>query len=328
MSNSSKLFGHLAVFLAYTIFGFNIIVCKELSNSNIISPLGLFFFRAMGATVLFWITSLFLWLKRTVSSYNPSLETFKEAAKRQQEHVEKKDLLKIFIASMLGLFLTQYTFLKGITLTTSLDCSIIIVTTPIFTMFVAAIVLKEPITIKKALGVVISFVGILALIFYSAHTDNGVTKTSPIGVIYLLSNCLCFALYLGTFRPLISKYSVVTFMKWMFLFSFIASIPFSFKEISSLDYSIIPKNYYMELAFLVICSTFIAYFLIPIGQKRLRPTVISLYTYVQPLIASGMSIYLKQDTIGWQKILAAVAVITGVVLVNKSRAAENNNSSN
>ena len=80
-------------------------------------------------------------------------------------------------------------------------------------------------------------------------------------------------------------------------------------------------TYLLELGYIILFATFIAYFLLPIGQKRLRPTVVSLYTYVQPLIGMVMSICLGMDTLGWQKIVAAILVFTGVILVNKSRAA-------
>ena len=301
MKANSKLFGHLAVFVAYTIFGFNIIICKNLSNLSLISPIGLFNFRAIGATLLFWLISFFM----------------------PKEKVPFSDLWKIFIASMLGLFLTQLTFLKAIKITTPLDTSIITSITPIFTMFVAAIALKEPITLKKAGGVAISFAGVIMLILNSVHISNGsVTETQPFGIVLMIFNCLFFATYLGVFRPLIAKYNVVTFMKWMFLFSMLVSVPLNLKEMTHLNFSLMPTNYLLELGFLILFSTFIAYFLIPIGQKSLRPTVISLYAYLQPLIATITSIYLGMDKLSWQKIVAATLVFTGVILVNKSRAAD------
>lgn len=296
---NNKIIGHTACFTAYLIFGINIIICKDLANSKIISPLGLFCFRAVGAALLFWIISFFM----------------------PKEKVDKKDLIKIFVASMLGLFLTQITFLKAITMTTPLDTSILTSGSPIFTMFVAAIALKEPITWKKGVGVLISFCGIIMLILNSVSANGGVTETKPLGVILMLSNSLCFAMYLGIFRPIISKYSVITFMKWMFLFSTIVSLPLEIKSLILIDYINIPLNYYLELGFLIVFSTFIAYFLVPIGQKILRPTVISLYSYLQPIIASIISIWIGMDIITWQKIIAAVAVVCGAVLVNKSRAA-------
>lgn len=298
-TNNNKLIGHAAAFTAYAIFGFNIIVCKGIANSNIISPIGLFTLRALGASALLWLASIFM----------------------PKEKIDRADFGKIFIASMLGLFLTQMTFLVGITITTSLDTAIISPLVPIFTMIVAAIALKEPITLKKAGGVIIGFAGVVMLILNSVSIgSNGVSETKPLGVILLIFNNVFFAMYLGIFRPLIAKYSVVTFMKWMFLFSLLVSLPFSVTDLASVNYSTIPTNYYLELAYLVVMATFVAYFLIPVGQKSLRPTVVSLYTYLQPLIAAVMSIYLGMDSLNWQKMVAAILVVVGVIMVNKSKA--------
>jgi drug/metabolite transporter (DMT)-like permease len=297
-----KSLGHISAFIAYTIFGFNIIICRDLSTLALVSPMGLFCFRAIGAAALFWLVSLFL----------------------PKEKVEKKDFLQIFIASMLGLFLTQVSFLKASTMTTPFDTSILTPLTPIFTMFIAAIALKEPITLKKAGGVALSFIGVIFLVFNTVRAGNGVTETQPMGIVYMVGNCIFFALYLGIFRPLIAKYHVVTFMKWMFLFSAIVAIPFDIKELAHINLIALPTKYLFELGFLILFATFIAYFLIPIGQKVLRPTVISLYGYLQPIIATIMSIATGMDTLTWQKVLAAALVFTGVVLVNKSRAATQN----
>ena len=295
-----KSLGHISAFIAYSIFGFNIIICRDLSTLALISPMGLLCFRVAGAAALFWLTSLFL----------------------PKEKVDVKDFPKIFLASMLGLFLTQWSFLKASTMTTPFDTSILTPLTPIFTMFIAAIVLKEPITLKKAGGVALSFIGVIFLVFNTVRVDsNSITETQPMGIVYMIGNCIFFAMYLGAFRPLITKYSVVTFMKWMFLFSAIVAIPFDIKELVHLNMAAMPAKYLLELGFVILFSTFVAYFLIPVGQKVLRPTVISLYGYLQPIIATVMGIVTGMDHLTWQKIIAAALVFTGVILVNKSRAA-------
>lgn len=297
---NTKVWGHLAVLGAYTIFGFNIIVCKELTNAHLISSLGLFCFRSTGACLLFWLISLFL----------------------PKEKVPFKDLCGIFIASMLGFFLTQLSYLESSKFTTPLDTSIITSTTPIFTMFVAAIALKEPITFKKAGGVALSFAGIIMLVLNTISiSSSSVSETKPIGILLMIGNCVFFASYLGIFRPLISKYHVVTFMKWIFLFSTVIALPLDIKELTRLPYTSMSTNFILELGYIIVFATFIAYFLLPIGQKQLRPTVVSLYTYVQPLIGMVTSIALGMDRLGWQKIVAAVLVFTGVIMVNRSRAA-------
>ena len=289
--------GHIACLTAYTIFGLNIVICKDLTSSGTISPLALFTIRSLGAGALFWIISLFM----------------------PKQSVERSDLPKILVASILGFFLTQICFLMAISRITPMDCSIVSSLSPIYTMFIAAYVLKEPLSAQKIGGVVLSLCGIIYLILNSVTSTATVVQTTPLGVLLMLGNSLCFSLYLGIFKPTISKYSVVTFMKWIFLFASLLSLPFSARELLSIEFSALPTSYLAELAFLVICATFITYFLIPVGQKILRPTLVSMYSYVQPIVAIVVSIYVGMDTLSWQKVLAAITVFTGVVLVSYSK---------
>ena len=275
MKTSDKLKGHLSIAAAYTIFGLNLVFCKDIANSQTVSPYVLFTLRAIGASVLFWLLSMLM----------------------PREKV-----------------------LMAITMTSAIDTAIIGTLGPIFTMFFAFFFLGEPITGKKAGGVALSFVGILLLIFNSVQS-GGAAATSPWGVILLLVNSLSFSLYLGLFRPLISKYSVITFMKWSFLFSLLLSLPISARGLVTTDFAAIPVNVRWEIGYLILFATFFAYFLIPYGQKFIRPTLVSMYSYVQPIIAAVVSIWAGVDTLSWQKVLASALVVGGVVLVSRSRAA-------
>ena len=295
---SDKLLGHLSVAGAYTIFGLNIVFCKDIANSEVISPVVLFTLRALGASALFWLLSFLM----------------------PRERVERGDFPKIALASFVGLFVPQMTFLMAITMATTIDTAIIGTLGPIFTMIFAFLFLKEPITGKKAGGVVLSFAGVVFLILNSVH-QGGASATSTMGIFLLLLNCVSFSLYLGVFRPLISKYSVVTFMKWMFLFSLILVLPFSAKGLMETDFAAIPTKVCWEIGYLVFFATFVAYFLIPFGQKRIRPTLVSMYNYLQPIIAAVVSIWIGMDVITWKKLAATTLIVVGVILVNRSRAA-------
>jgi drug/metabolite transporter (DMT)-like permease len=297
MKSSTNISGHIACFTAYAIFGVNIIVCKDLTSGHLISPIGIFTLRSLGAGLMFWILSLFL----------------------PAEKVEKKDYLKILAAAFLGYFLTQLSFLMAIPDVTPMHCSIISSMSPIYTMFIAAIVLKEPLSYQKAGGVLLSFAGIIYLIITRVATPGGAAETTPFGIFMLILNVLSFSMYLGIFKPLIAKYSVVTFMNWIFLFSAIVAVPFSTKGLISTDWAGIPAIQYAELSYLIICATFISYFLIPVAQKRIRPTLISMYSYVQPIIAIAVSIAIGMDTLTWQKALATLLVFSGLIIVNYSR---------
>ena len=225
MKNS--IFGHIACFTAYLIFGLNIVVCKDLTSSSTFSPLALFTLRSIGAGTLFWLISFF----------------------RPKERVERRDLPKIFAASVLGFFFAQISFLVAISRITPMDCSIVASLSPLYTMFIAAYALKEPLSAQKIGGVVLSLCGIIYLILSSTAASSGVVQTTPMGVLLIVANSLCFSLYLGIFKPIISKYSVVTFMKWIFLFSSIMSLPFTAEELVRTNFAELPISYLAELAF-------------------------------------------------------------------------------
>ena len=300
MKNTSTISGHIACFTAYAIFGVNIIVCKDLTSGHLISPITIFTLRSLGAGLMFWILSLFF----------PS------------EKVEKKDYLKILAAAFLGYFVTQLTFLVAIPDVTPMHCSIISAMSPIYTMFIAAIVLKEPLSWQKAIGVAVSLCGILFLILNNTG-GSGASESSLSGLLLMFLNSISFSLYLGIFKPVIQKYSVLTFMKWIFLFSAIMSLPMSFREICSLSWIRIPAIQMWELGFLIVFATFISYFLIPLGQKAIRPTLVSMYSYIQPIIATIISIIIGMDILTWQKILASAMVFAGVFIVSGSKTKNN-----
>ncbi len=302
MASRDSITGHAAALIAYAIFGFNIIVCKDLTSGHLIPPLGIFTLRSLIAGALFWLVSAFL----------------------PKEKVDRKDYIRIFAASLLGFFTCQVTFLVGIPYITPMDCSILTAMSPIYTMAIAALVIKEPITWKKAGGVAISFAGIIYLIVSRVATPGGITESTPFGIFMIILNSLSFSMYLGIFKPLIAKYSAVTFMKWIFLFSACVATPFSLKGLINVEWAAIPSIQYAELAYLIICATFITYFLIPVAQRRIRPTLVSMYSYVQPIIAIVISIVIGTDILTWQKVLAAAMVFGGVIIVSYSRSASKN----
>ena len=276
-----KWVGHLAAAGAYAIFGFNIIFNKDIANDGTVSPMVMFVLRAFGATVLFWLLSLVL----------------------PREKVPARDMWKIALASFVGLFLPQVSFLFAIEQATPVITAVMGALCPVYTMCFAFLFLGEPITLKKAGGVAMSLGGALLLIFNSTRAAGPVAETTVLGVILLLVN------------------GVVTLMKWMFLFSLLISLPFAWDGLFHTDYASLRPAVQWEIAYVVVFATFVAYFLIPVGQKHLRPTLVSMYSYLQPLIAAAISVFIGMDRLTWQKVLAAVLVFAGVALVSRSRAA-------
>ena len=185
-------------------------------------------------------------------------------------------------------------------MTTAVDASVLGLMTPVMTMVVAAVVLKDRITWQGVLGLGVSLAGVLFIVLNSVTAASGAEHTSFGGVLLMFVNATAFACYVGVFKPIIQKYHVVTFMKWMFLFSTLYALPFSGGVLS------------------IEGATFVAYFLIPVGQKRLKPVLVCMYSYVQPVVAMCISLAVGLDTMTWAKGVATVLVFAGVGIVNFS----------
>ena len=291
----SALVGNLACFAAYAIFGFNIVSCKQIALDGNVTPMALFCLRSFGATALFWIWSMFT---------------------APHEHIHREDVWKVVVASFLGLFMTQLSFLFAITKTTAIDASIMSTLSPIMTLLISAVAIKEKVTWSGVAGIALSLVGVMILIYNCVSIRSGANSTSIWGILGMLVNALCFATYVGVFKPVIRKYSVVTFMKWMFLFSSLMALPFSFGAFKASNLAAVPMDVFWQIAYVVVFATFVAYFLIPIGQKRLRPVVVCMYTYVQPVIAMVIALALGLDRLTPLKVAASLLVFLGVGLVN------------
>jgi drug/metabolite transporter (DMT)-like permease len=290
--------GHAAMLGACITFGLLAPVSKSLFGTGLVSAYAL---RMGGGAVVFWIASLFT----------------------RREHVPPRDLLLFFFASLLGIVLNQGTYVLGVSKTSPIDASVVTTTTPIFVMIIAALYLREPITGKKILGVVVGAAGALLLILSGAHLVSGRTGSGSVsGDLLCLFAQLSFATYFVVFKKLISRYSPVTLMKWMFLYATACCLPFGYSDLKAVGWAELGWTNYAQIAYVVLGATFLAYLLMPIGQKNLRPTVASSYNYVQPLVATLVAVSLGMDTFGWLKGVAVLLVFAGVyiVTISKSRA--------
>jgi drug/metabolite transporter (DMT)-like permease len=251
--------------------------------------------RIAGAGILFWIVSIFM----------------------KEDKVSPRDLFMLFFAGILGVAVNQFAFIEGLSMTSPINAAIIVTLTPIITMVLAAIYQKEPITRKKVAGVFIGACGAVLLILTAAQAISN--TGSMMGNMLCLLSSASYALYLTAFKRLINKYSPVTLMKWMFLFSAIVTLPLCLGDMRSVPWQTIPLNEYLRIGYVVILATFVTYMLIPVGQKQLRPTTLSMYNYLQPVVASLAAIAMGLDSFGWNTALAAVLVFCGVYIVTQSK---------
>jgi drug/metabolite transporter (DMT)-like permease len=287
--------GHLAIFAVNLIFGINTPITKSILNSSLhIDALALTYLRFIGASLVFWLVSIIFKIPKA----------------------NKKDILLLLLASVFGVVLNQTSFVYGLSMTSPVDASIVVSMTPIVTMIFSAIFVKEPITLKKVVGVLVGCSGALILILSNASSGG---NSNWIGNAICFISCLSYGLYLTAFKPLIQRNHPITLMKWMFLFGTIISTPFTFSHLTSIEFNQINIDITLRILFVILGATFLTYLLIPIGQTRIRPTTLSMYNYLQPIVTTILAVVMGLGVFGMKQGLATILVFLGVYIVTQSK---------
>lgn len=286
---------HLALLGANVIYGLNYVIAKGIMPDYLL-PKAIIFIRVSVTVIMFGIIHFLA----------------------PKEKVEKRDLFKLALCALFGVALNQLLFFEGLNLSTPINASIIITIIPVLILVFAHFILKDNITKAKVAGIILGATGALIVILSSGKSDF--RSSTMLGNLFILINAASWSFYLVLIKPLMEKYNDFTVMKWVFFFGLIIISPFTFPTFLSSSLSTIPFNIWLSVAFVVFGATIIAYFLNNYSLKTISPSINGIYIYLQPLIASVVSIIYGKDQLNIYKIIAAILIMTGVFLVTRRKA--------
>ena len=250
--------------------------------------------RVVVGTVLFW---LFFVLRS-----------------RSETQIDKKDFPRLMLCGLFGVATNQLFFFEGLSRTTPIHAALMMLTTPILVVIMASIVLKEKFTINNGLGIVLGLIGAFVLICRGDMSNLG--GMAGLGDFFVFINAASYAMYLILVKPLMVKYSPLSVIRWVFLFGAIVVLPFGFAQVSQVDWSLFTPKSYLVLGYVLIAMTFLAYLLNIFALKRLSPTVIGSYIYLQPFLASLIAILFFNETLTLTMVGAGALIFSGVYLVS------------
>ena len=284
--------GHIALFAAQLIYALNYSVAKGLMPA-FIHPIALVFVRVLGAGILFWLVSLFV----------------------ETQQVEKKDLKRIALLALFGVVINQVFFIYGLSITTPINSSIIMISNPIMVFIFTLFVLKERITVLKLSGLTLAIVGAVMILRYRGNFEVG--SDTIAGDLMTLINSASWAVFVVMVKPIMMKYNTVTAMRWLFLFGSIYMLPIGFVETLQTNWPAFTGHAVFAILFVVVATTFLAYFLNIYGLQELSPNTVSAYIYLQPFLATLFAVLLGEDKLTPTKLLSGILIILGLYLVNK-----------
>lgn len=270
--------------------------------ANGIGGLNMVALRVSGAALLFWLASFF-----TSRSTNGC----------EAKPLPRRELLLLFGAGMFAIVCNQCNYIIGLSITSPLNASIMTTTMPIITMVFSALLLKEKVTVRKCIGLVLGCSGALAIILSSAGgaREGGVL----LGDLMCIAAQTSYAFYLTRFKGVISRHSAITCQKWMMLFAALVVLPFALPSLLEVSWTELSTTTCLETAFVVVGGTFFSFLCCTTAQRILSPTIIAMYNYVQPIVACTLSVALGLGIFGWSHIAAIVLVFSGVYLVTHSK---------
>lgn len=287
---------HLALLVLNLMYGANYVVAKGLMP-NVIGANGFILLRVLGATILFWIIYAF-----------------------QYQKIAPKDFLRLAACGLFGVAINQLFFFNGIMITSPINAPIIMTTTPIIVLVLSMLILKESTTKLKVVGIILGTIGSVLFTILSKN----VGFSTGLGDVFILINAISYSLYLVLVKPLMAKYKPFTVITWVFTFGlvYVSIWPYSWPELSSVQFDNLSIDSGLRLVFVVLGVTFIPYLLTVFAMKKLSPSTSSTYIYFQPIFAAsfiylfylvGLEDYTQDFTIA--KVLCALLIFAGVYLV-------------
>ncbi|MBS3992874.1 MAG: DMT family transporter [Bacteroidetes bacterium] len=283
----------IAALIATSIYGITFTVAKDVMPLHI-KPFGFIAVRVGVATILFWILSSLLFKGKKIDS---------------------KDFIRIFAAAMFGVAINMLSFFKGLSYTTPINAAVIMATAPIMVFVFSIFILKEKVLARKVLGIAVGLIGTLILILYGKSSDI-VGENIALGNSLVFLNATSYSLYLIIVKKLTEKYHPLTFVKWIYLFGFFLVLPFGYQEFSEVKWHTLTFDIWWKIGFVVVLSTVVTYLFNLFALTKLKPTTVSIFIYLQPVIATIYALSVGSDSLNMVKIIATVCIFIGIYLVS------------
>jgi drug/metabolite transporter (DMT)-like permease len=286
--------------LVSLIYGVTFTIAKDVMP-HYIDAYGFILLRVGGSAILFWI----VWVFMKMLKVGPN------------EKIALHDFPRIIACAFFGVALNILTFFKGLSMTSPISAAVIMVCTPLIVLILSAVIIKEKMRKRKILGILLGLFGTSFLILYGKSVENN--SNVSLGNFLVLVNAVSYGYYLVIVKKLMDKYNAFTFVKWIYLFGFLMVIPFGLSQFQSVDWAILPSDIVGKIGFVVVFSTFFTYLLNLLSMRELKPTLVAVFIYLQPLFATVFAISLGKDELSWVKISSAILIFTGVYLVTDKK---------
>ncbi|HEX3231488.1 MAG TPA: DMT family transporter, partial [Pyrinomonadaceae bacterium] len=230
--------------------------------------------------------------------------------------IERQDWPLLFVSSALGLILNQWLFVKGLSITTAINATLLSTSIPVSTLVIGMFLGTDRTTWRRMLGIALAAAGVLYLIGPGRSDFSSATR---VGDLLIVANSLCYGAYIAVSKDLVGKYNALTVITWIFIIGSVATIPPGLISLSQIQLSNVSWKVWIEVAYIIVLPTAITYYLNAWALARVPPSTVAVYIYLQPLIAFVVAPIVLGETLGARALISSLLIFVGVFIVTRSR---------
>lgn len=223
-----------------------------------------------------------------------------------------KDFALLSLCSMLGVVGNQLLYVKGLSLTTVINSTLLSTTIPVFTLFVSILFGYDRLSLRRLIGIALAAGGVVYLV-NPARADLSTQTTA--GNLLIVSNSLLYAVYIVISKDLFERYGALNVITWIFLIGSIVTVPLGIYSFQNENVSAFSNGVWLALVFIIIFPTVGAYYLNAWALTKVAPSTVAIYIYLQPLIAFGFAPLLLGEDWNSRTIIAGILIFAGVAVV-------------
>ena len=226
----------------------------------------------------------------------------------------KRDLLWLTLCSIVGVVGNQFIYLRGLSLTTVINTTLLSTTIPVFTLFVSILLGHDRLSLRRLAGISLAAGGVIYLV-NPARAD--VSAHTTLGNLMVACSSLLYAVYIVISKDLFERYGALNVITWIFVVGSIVTIPAGVYSLGSAHVYTLGPTVWLTILFVILFPTVVAYYLNAWALTRVTPSTVAIYIYMQPLFAFGVAPFLLGEKWNWRTVVAAVFIFSGVALVTR-----------
>src|SRR5574343_82459 len=277
---------HLALFTVSLIYGATFTIAKQVMP-HYVQPFAFILLRvSVSAICIFIFHSLFI--KQKISDW--------------------KDIRQLCISALFGVAFNMLLFFKGLSITTPINGSVLMMNTPIFVVVFATLYLKDALSLQKVIGILIAAFGDILLMGGAGFNFSSETVW---GDVMVSANAIIYAFYLVYAKSLMHKYHPLTVTMWSFVFGWFVVLPFGYSEFLQIDFASFTPKIWLFVGFVTVGSTFLTYVLNAYALRNASSSLVGSYIYLQPVLATLIAILSGKDLLTLEKLGYILIIFTG-----------------